>query len=326
VPVLVELLADSDRQISQNAQDALAAMPGRQAHEAVMEMLDSGDTDKQLTALELIGRRRMTQSIPALLKAAEGADPKVRPEAIQRIGELGSAGEISPLLEVLMRLSESRDLSAMERALSAVCTKTDNPQSNTSRLTALLGRASPGQKSVLLQVLGVIGGSDALNAVRKAINDTNSQVRAAAIRSLCGWKTADAAPDLLKLAQTSPDQAGKTGALRGYISLVRDESLSAAEKLAICKQAANLIERDQEKTLLLGVLGNVPSPEALSMAMAHLDDPATRLESCFAAVAISEKIVGQHPKEVADALQKVLEATNNRGVTRRAERTLEKAR
>jgi len=326
VPVLVELLADSDSQISQSAQEALAAMPGRQAHAAVMEMLDSSDTNRRLIALELIGRRRMKRSIPALLEAAGDTDPQVRPAAIRRIGELGGTGEISPLLDVLMRLSESRDLSAIERALSAVCTKTDNPQSNTSKLTVLLSQSSPGQKGVLLQVLGVIGGPEALEAVRKAINDTNNQVRTAAVQSLCGWKTADAAPDLLKLAQTSPDPAEKTAALRGYISLVRDDSLSTAEKLAICKQAADLIQRNQEKKLLLGVLGNVPSLEALSMAMAHLDDSDTRLEASFAAVAISEKIIGRHPKEVTEALQKVLEATNNRNVTRRAERTLEKTK
>ena len=326
IPVLVELLDDADRQISQSAQEALAALPGRAAHAAVMEMLDSNNTNKRLIALELIGRRRMTRSIPALLKAAEDADPKVRPAAMRRIGELGSAREISPLLDVLMRLSESQDLSAIERALSAVCTKTDNPQSNTSKLTGLLNRTSPGQKAVLLQVLGVIGGPDALEAVRKAVNDTNNQVRAAAVRSLCGWKTADAAPDLLRLARTSPDRAGKTAALRGYISLVRDPSLSTAEKLAICKKAADLIQRNQEKKLLLGVLGNVPSSEALAMAMENLNDPATKLEASFAAVAISEKIVGRHPKEVRNALQKVLEATNNRGVTRRAEQTLQKAR
>jgi len=326
VPVLVELLADSDRQISQSAQDALAAMPGRAAHAAVMEMLDSGDTDRRLTALELIGRRRMVSGIPELLKAAEDADPKVRPAAIRKVGELGGPGEVTSLLDILMRLSESQDLSAIERALSAVCTKTDNPQSNAGRLTRLLDRASPGQKSVLLQVLGVIGGPDALEAVRAAVNDTNGQVRAAAVRALCGWKTADAAPDLLGLAKSSSDQSDKTAALRGYISLVRDENLSTAEKLAMCKEAAGLIQRDQEKKLLLGVLGNVPSSEALSMAMAHLDDSATRLEASFAAVAISEKIVERHPREVADALQKVLEATNNRNVTRRAERTLQKAK
>jgi HEAT repeat protein len=326
VPVLVELLADADRQISRSAQEALAAMQGRQAHDAVMAMLGSDDTEKRLTAMELIGRRRMVSSIPELLKAAQDPNPRIRPAAIQKIGELGGPGDIPPLLDVLMRVTESQDLSAVERALSAVCTRTDNPQSNTSKLTDLLGRASPARKSVLLQVLGVIGGPEALEAVRVAVNHSDDQVRAAAVRSLCGWKTADAAPDLLKLAKTLPDQSGKTPALRGYISLVRDESLSTSEKLAMCKQAAELIQRDQEKKLLLGVLGVVPSTEALAMAMAHLNDPATRLEASFAAVAIGEKIVGQHPNEVKDALEKVLKATNNRDVTRRAEQVLEKAK
>ena len=62
-------------------------MPGRAAHAAVMEMLNSGNTDQRLTALELIGRRRMTRSIPALLKAAGDTDPKVRPAAIRKVGE-----------------------------------------------------------------------------------------------------------------------------------------------------------------------------------------------------------------------------------------------
>ncbi|GAF75723.1 unnamed protein product, partial [marine sediment metagenome] len=86
VPVLVELLNDTDSEISQAAQESLAALPGRQADDAVMAMLDSSQTSRRLTALELIGRRRMTTSIPALLKAAVDADPKVRPAALRKVG------------------------------------------------------------------------------------------------------------------------------------------------------------------------------------------------------------------------------------------------
>jgi hypothetical protein len=62
------------------------------------------------------------------------------------------------------------------------------------------------------------------------------------------------------------------------------------------------------------------------MAMAHLDDPATKNEASFAVVAISEKIIQQKPREVADALQKVMRATDNRDVRRRARATLDKAK
>ncbi len=326
VPVLVELLNDADSEISQAAQESLAALPGPQADAAVMAMLDSSQTSRRLTALELIGRRRMTTSIPALLKAAVDADPKVRPAALRKVGELGSGAELPELLNLLMNLRASQDLEAAERALSAVCMKADNPQSYTGKLTSLLVQARPEQKNALLRVLGVIGGTNALKAVRSAANNRNAQVRAAAIRVLCAWKTADAAPDLLALAKGSPNSSRKTTALRGYISLVRDENLSTEEKLAMCKNAVVLIQRNEEKKLLLGVLGTVPAAEALSMAMTHLDDPATRNEASFAAVAIGEKIVEQKPGEVADAMQKVMRATKNRNVTRRARAVLNKAK
>ena len=74
------------------------------------------------------------------------------------------------------------------------------------------------------------------------------------------------------------------------------------------------------------LLGEVPAVEALSMAMAHLDNPATKDEAAFAAVAISEKLIEQKPGEVADALAKVMRATDNRDVTRRARAILNKAR
>ena len=94
----------------------------------------------------------------------------------------------------------------------------------------------------------------------------------------------------------------------------------------MCRQASSLIQRVEEKKLLLGVLSTVPSADALSMAMAHLDDPATRLEASFAAVSISEKIVGQKRGDVADAMQKVLKATKNRNVRNRARKILDNAK
>jgi len=326
VPVLADLLGDNDSEISKAAQEALAAIPGDQADAAVMAMLNNTETEPRLMALDLIGRRRMTSSVPALLKAAEGPDAKVRPAALKRVGELGSPAEFSALLELLVQFEGKRDLDAAEQALSAVCAKADSPGSYTSKLTNQLAKATPAQKSALLRVFSVIGGSDALNAVRKAVKDSNSQVSDAAIRVLCSWKTADAAPDLLELAKNSSNRTRKTAALRGYINLVRDEKLSTEKKLQMCNRAAALIERNEEKKLLLGALSTVPALEALSMAMEHLENAATRDEAAFAAVAIGEQIAEQKPREVIEAMQKALKATNNRNVNRRGRMVLNKAK
>jgi HEAT repeat protein len=326
VPVLVGLFADADRQISEAARESLAGLPGEQTDAAVMAMFNSGDTSQRLTALELIGRRRMTASVPTLLKAAGGADPQVRPAAIRMVGELGGPDQLPVLLDLLMGTKATQDVEAAEQALSDIFAGADNPQSYTDKITGLLAQAQPAQKGVLLRILSTIGGPDALKAVRAAVDDPNAEVRAAAIRALSRWKGADAAPDLLRLAKTSPDPSGRIAALRGYIGLVRDESLSTENKLAMCKEAAAMIQRDEEKKLLLGVLGEVPAVEALSMAMAHLSNPATKDEAAFAAVAIGEKIFEQKPGEVADAVAKVMQVTGNKDVARRAKAILNKAR
>ena len=326
VPMLVELLNDGDSEISQAAQESLASVPGHQANEAVIELLNSSQVSRRVTALELISRRRMTTSIPALLKAAGDDNPEIRSSALRKVGELGSLTELPALLDLLTKFKTSQDLDAVKRSLSAICMKADNPESYATKLTGLLGRVQPMQKVALLHVLGVIGGADSLDAVRAEVNNPNEVVREAAISALCAWKTADAAPHLLALAKESPFSSRKTATLRGYINLIRDESLSPEEKLEMCRQATALIQRNEEKKLLLGVLGSVPSTEALSMAMTYMVDPLVRNEACFAVVAICEKIVLQNPDEVADAIGKVLKATNNRNVTRRARAILKKAR
>ncbi|MBL7189462.1 MAG: HEAT repeat domain-containing protein [Phycisphaerae bacterium] len=323
VPVLVELLADSDRQISQTAQESLAALPGRQAHAAVMEMLDSNQTSQRLIALELIGRRRMTSSMPALLRAAGDADPEVRPAALRRVGELGGPAEFPALLDLLMQPQTPQDLDAVEQALKAVCVKVVDRRIHVARVTNLLAQAGPAQKGPLLRVLSALGGVDALKAVSSATRDADRRVREAAIRSLCAWKTALAAPDLLAIAKEDAN-VYSTIALRGYIGLIH-KGLTTEKKLAMCKQAAPLIRRDEEVKLLFGVLATVPAPEALDMAMMYLNKPAIKDETSFAAIAISQKIVERNPREVVDALQKVLKATNNREVARRAAQILAKA-
>jgi len=93
----------------------------------------------------------------------------------------------------------------------------------------------------------------------------------------------------------------------------------------MCKQADALIERNEEKKLLLGALGTVSSVEALSMAMANLDNRGTKNEACFAAVAIGNNIAGQNPREVTEAMKKVLKSTTNRNVTKSARQALNQA-
>ena len=200
------------------------------------------------------------------------------------------------------------------------------PKALIDELCSALAKAPRPQKLALLRVLRAAQGPKALEAVRAATKDADTGISSEAISILCGWPSAEALPDVLKLTRTATERKVKILALRGAIRLIPLQDVAIRKKLAGFKEVLPLIQRDEEKRLLLGALATVPAAEALSMAMAHLDNPATRDEASFAAVAISEKIVQQNSGEVASALRKVIRATDNKDVLRRARATLNKAK
>lgn len=331
VPVLVRLLSDADREIGQAAQESLAALPGERADAAVMAMLSSSESARRLVALELIGRRRIVASIVELLRAASDADPKVRAAAIRMVGELGGSDQLPALLDLLMNLKTSQDLDAARQALSSICAKADDPESCTKKLAGTLPEARPAQKAILLRVLSAIGGNDALKAVRGAVDDPDAGVRAAAIRALSAWKDADAAPILLRLAEKADNPNDKTLCLRGYLGFAGRPDLPADQRLSMCQQAAGLVERDDEKKLLLGALGSIESPEALALVVQHLDEPGTQEEAAIAVVAIAEKLLkgrraATHASRLIEPLEKVVQVTTNADLARRAKVLLRQAR
>jgi HEAT repeat protein len=321
--VLLELLGDSNKKVAEVAQESLGALPGKDVDAAIMAMLANKAPTRRITGMDLIVRRRMTAAIPALFTAAGDADAKVRVAAIKRLGELAGPDQLSGLLDLLAKAASPEDMEAVEQALSAVSLKAADPASCVGQVQARLAQSQPGQKCALLRVLGTIGGTNALQVVRAAVNDSNTEVHAAAIRTLGGWTTADAAPDLLELAKSAATPTDKMICLRGYLRLAGQSDLALDKRLSMCRQAAPLAQKDEEKKLLLAALGSIVSVEALDLITPYLAEAGTKEEASAAAVDISEKLLkGDNSAKVAskliEPLDKVAQATANADLAKRA--------
>ena len=328
-PGLVELLKDADPEIAQAAQESLAALPGAEVDAAVLAMLNSGETDRRVTAIEIIARRRMTSALPALVKAASDADAKVRPAALRRMGELAGPGDLTTMLELLTNAKGAQDLDAAEQALSTVCAKGDEPDVYAEKLAALMPKLQPAQKSTVLRVLSAIGGATALKTVCAGVDDPAREVHAAAIRALGSWKSADAAPALIELAQKAANPTERQLCLRSFLGLASQAEVPVPQRLAMCKQAAGLLQNAQEKKMLLGTLGNVQNLQALGIISPYLDDAEVRDEAATAVLGIADKLLqprtaaANGPRLVAP-LQKVAQSANA-DLASRAKALLEKA-
>jgi HEAT repeat protein len=327
----VDLLGDADLEIAQAAQESLASLPGKEVDAAIMTMLAEGATPRRLTAMELVVRRRMVSAIPALLNAAGDTDAKVRTAAVSKLGELAGPAELPRMLDLLAKAKSPEDLEVTEQALSAVCLKAVKPDACVTQVETRLAESQPAQKCALLRVLGAVGGTNALRGVRSAVNDPNVEVHAAAIRVLGGWSTADAATDLLEVATAATNPTDKMICLRGYLALAGHADLPTDQRLAMCRQAASLVQKDEEKKLLLAALGGIASIEALDLIMPYMDDSATKAEASTAVVDISDKLLKRSDSaklapQLIDPLEKATHTASSAELVKRAQDLLKQAR
>jgi hypothetical protein len=163
-----------------------------------------------------------------------------------------------------------------------------------------------------------------LQAVRSGVGDPNVEVHAAAIRVLSGWSSADAATDLLEVAKAATSPTDKLICLRGYLALAGHAELSTDQRLAMCRQAATLVQKDDEKKLLLAALGGIASVEAIDLIQPYLDDPATKEEASTGIVDVAGKLLQgggamKAAPKLVEPLQKVAQSTANADLAKRAQ-------
>ena len=119
--------------------------------------------------------------------------------------------------------------------------------------------------------------------------------------------------------------------LRGYLRLAGQSDLALDKRLSMCRQAAPLAQKDEEKKLLLAALGSVVSVEAIELITTYLGEAATKEEAATAVVDVSEKLLkgddsAKAAPKLVDPLDKVAQATANADLAKRAKDLRDQAR
>jgi HEAT repeat protein len=317
-------LKDPDADVAKTAATALAGLPGEQVNAAVIGSLEAPDPELRHKMLELVRERRIAKALPVLLKMMDDPDGGLRLAAIRSYADLAGASGLGSLLAQVLTAAEPAEIDALEKALGAVCAVAEQPQECGKQLAEALPKAGAVAKPAILRTLRLSGGPAALAAVRGAVGDPEKEVHNAAIRVLSEWKSADAAPMLLYLAQNSTQPVDKILCLRGYLGMATQPALPLPQKLTICRESAKLIERDDEKRLLLGALASAADAAGLDLAVVYLDDAAVKREAVATVMAIAEKRpAGQHVALARAALDKVVQvAADNPPLVQRAQELL----
>ena len=324
VPVLVVLMQDKNDAIGRAATTVVANLPGPEVDAAIVKILESPVPALRLKMIEMAGQRRVGSAMPALLRTMSDRDVSIRTAAAKSYVELAGADGIPVLIEMLIKSTDDAEIGLYGSMLGSVCPMAGDKDACTRKLVDALAKAGPAVKPALLRTLRVAGGPDALKAVRGTVDDPNKEVHTAALRVLSEWTSTDAAPVLLELARNSGEPTERLVALRGYLGIALQKSVAVQDKLAICRQAAPIIQREEEKRMLLGALGSAASAESLDLIVPYLDDTAVKREAVATIMAIAEKRKQKEYAGVAKAaLEKVVKvAADDPAVVKRAEELL----
>jgi hypothetical protein len=98
----------------------------------------------------------------------------------------------------------------------------------------------------------------------------------------------------------------------------------------MCRQAATLVQKDDEKKLLLAAVSSMSSIEAIDLIKTYLDDDAVKEEASAGVVDISTKLLQgkdgtKAARQLIEPLDKVVRVTTNAELTGRAKKLLEQA-
>jgi len=289
LPGLLAAAVDADADLAQTAKTTLAELPGEKVDAEIVALLNKADGKSYPLLIELVGQRRIDAQ-PVLLKALESSDKAVRSAAFIALGETVPLSGLSVLIAHVVSPKKAEDAEAAQKALNAASVRMPDREVCAAELTTAFDSSSAAAKAILIETLANVGGTKALATIGKAAKSDNAEMQDAGSRLLGKWSTLDAAPVLLDLAKTAPDDKYKVRALRGYIGMARKFPMPDKQRAEMCQTAFDASLQEAEQTLVLDVLKVQPSLDTLQVALKIMQDPEWKETAAPVAVAIAQKL------------------------------------
>ncbi len=301
---LSELIAiglEEDAELSQAARDALGVLPGKETDAKIAAMLPDAEGRAYPLLIDVVGKRRIDAG-PQLLDALKHSDPAVRAAALGALGETIRFAQLPMLISQAINPEHAEDAPAARLALKTACVRMPDREACAAKLAeAIKNSASVPTRTMLLQILGDVGGTNALQTIGLAARSDDPQLQDVSSQLLGKWMTADAAPVLLDLSKTAPAEKYQIRALRGYIRIARQFKLPIRKRVEMCRKALEAADRPAEQEMVMDVLQRYPHRQTLKLAIESAQTPAVKKKATQVTLAIAQKL-GSRGEELRELL------------------------
>jgi HEAT repeat protein len=264
ITLLAEAIRGSDWVLADAAARTAMEMPEAAVTKALTDSLANLPADRQVLVLQTLGKRADASALPAVLAAARSGEKSSRIAAVRAEAEIGDASAASALVE-LLRDADAEVAEAGRDSLSGLQGATAD-----KAVLALLNGADVRGKLSGLDLVARRRMASALPDLERASSDTDTKVRAAAVKQLAELGgEAEFTSLLAKLARASEpgDMAAVEEGLVTICARLGKPEVRADKLTAQLTSAAPL-----QKASLLRVLGSVGGAKALGVVRAAVND------------------------------------------------------
>ncbi|MCC6507959.1 MAG: HEAT repeat domain-containing protein, partial [Pirellulaceae bacterium] len=301
IPTLIDLAQQSNKDVADAATATLAGLQGEAINQAITSRLESATGKTQRLLIDLIGQRRM-KAVDALRKAIDSSDESVRHAALAALGETIEPSDMRLLINRLSDGKYPTDLAVVQQSLRAAAVRMEDREAVAAQLSDSIADQPNSVKSKLLEILAEVGGTNALQAMKRAAMSNDNALRDTSSRLLGNWFDVEAGPVLFELAQM-PTSIYTTRAVRGYIRLARQFTMSDQQRSEMCRQAMKIAKFAPEQKLVVEVMERYPSLGMMDVAVEAKPLPAASEDFKRAVMMIAAKLPDSD--EVKSRLAKV---------------------
>jgi len=187
--------------------------------------------------------RRCGKAVPAIIEHASDSDSSVRAESISALESISNEKNLPALVSLFDRIKEEGDRHALENAVASTCGRIEGEDARkTEYLISVLPGKTPSTRASLITVLGRFPNNATLDALLKASEEGDDDVKSAAVLALCEWPDNAPMSMLRELAGKGVENPLRKPAFEGFLRMAAmpegrssdaaKESYAAAMELA----------------------------------------------------------------------------------------------
>ncbi len=283
VSELLKVLKRTDDTVERQAvKTALLQIPGDELLPQIDYRLPEMPPAAQVVLLEIFDERGADRYKSTVITLTQADDSNVQLAAIEALRSVGTAEDLSAVMDIVINSDNSGLRSAAQRTAVILLEQLDLASSRINALMEYYNKVPPRQKVYVLQTLGQLDSDRALAIIQEEVNSGDSILQDGAVRILANWQSQGAIEPLITITRESDNLTHRVLSLQGALRLIQQANISDSMKIQYYQTLMRTAPRPREKRMVIGGLSNVNDPEAIRLIVDYLSDPQVEREAAMA--------------------------------------------